>query len=671
MSVKAISGKIASRLSLTLAIIMILSVIAPIYAAGGAESAKSISISSFTDAAGSLYINAGKGEKIQAGAKGSIVQNGMKIADYEVVQVNWGISRIAISNLTAGSTICAGDSAPITSSPQIKKKSKPKWIWWALGIGLATYLLTRNHGGGSADTSGITLSAEKTTSYSDTNGDSSEVTITATVRNASGDLVTDGTRVDFSSTVGTLNHTTTVTSGGTATATLTGKTTDSNAVVKVTCNGSTATMTVSFGVSIELEASPSTIQTTNSGGSTTSSTITATCSDAQGNPATSGTVKFSTSVGTLSSNSVAISNGVASTTLTSSTTGSSTVTAIWASTSATKTVKVTAGPPYFITVASSNSSLSCSGNSSATITATVKDFGGNLVTDGTVVKFSVTADGSGGGNGTITSQSTTTNGVATASLATRDSSGTTSLPGTATIKAMVNSADQTGDVPKPTSDISNTTTVKFVSSEVGGVSLGVSKTNIRGLDVVGNTITLTAVVSDTGGNAIPDGTEVTFTSTDGVISNVTTTTGGTATATLTSNASGGDGNVTVTAKSGNESSSVSVIFSGAPSAANCSVEVSPNTLASSGGQAVITVTAKDVNGHAMVDGTEITAATSKGTLSSASAQTSDGVATFTLSTSADSVTPTQTGAGTVTVTIPAGGAGSSVTLTAGFTVVAP
>jgi adhesin/invasin len=295
-----------------------------------------------------------------------------------------------------------------------------------------------------------------------------------------------------------------------------------------------------------------------------------------------------------------------------------------------------------------------------------------MVTDGTVVKFSVTPDGNGGGNGTITTQTTTTNGVATASLATRDSDGTTSLPGTATIKATVNAADQTGDVPKPTSDISNTTTVKFVSSEVGTVSLGVSKTNIRGLDIVGNTTTLTAVVSDTEGNAIPDGTAVTFTATHGVISSITTTSGGTATATLTSNASGGDGNVTVTAKAGSVTSSpVIVIFSGAPAAANCSVGISPNTLASSGGQAIITVAAKDINNNPMVDGTEITATTSKGTLSSATAQTSDGVATFTLSTSADSVTPTEAGAGTVTITIPAGGAGSSVTLTAGFTVVTP
>ncbi|MEN6356263.1 MAG: invasin domain 3-containing protein [Armatimonadota bacterium] len=673
MSVKAITGKFASRLSLALVIVMVLSIITPIYATEGAKSTQSVAISSFTDTAGNLYINAGRGEGIHVGSKGSIVQNGMKVADYEVVQVNWGISRIAISNRAEGTTIRAGDEAPITSIPQVKKKSSKfkKWIWWALGIGLATYLLTRNHGGGSSDSgTGITLKAEKTTSYSDTNGDSSVVTITAAIRDANGDLVTDGTRVDFSSTVGTLNHTTTVTSGGIATATLTGKTTDNNAVVKVTCNGSTASTTVSFGVSIKLEVSPATIQITNGGGTATSSTIKATCSDAQGNAATSGTVKFTASVGTLSNDSVSISSGVATTTLTSTKAGSSTITATWSGTSATDTVKVTAGPPYSISLSSGSSSLSCDGNSNAAITATVKDSGGNLVTDGTVVNFSVATDSSGGVNGSITSQSETSNGIATASLVTKDSSGNKSTPGTATVTAAVASS-QSGDVPAPASGsgVSATTTVKFVSSEVGSVSVSADKTNIRGLDIVGNTTTLTAIVANTQGDAVPDGTAVTFTATHGMISNTTTTTNGKATATLTSNASGGDGNVTVTATAGSiTSSSVTVIFSGAPATANCSVEISPDTLASSGGQAVITVTAKDINGHAMVDGTEVTSATSKGTLLSSTAQTSDGMATFTLSTSTDSVTPTEAGAGTVTVTIPAGGAGSSVTLTASFEV---
>ncbi|MCE5322165.1 hypothetical protein LLG46_02490 [bacterium] len=671
MSLKAITGNFASRLSLTLVIVMISSITAPIYAAEGAKSTQSVAISSFTDTAGNLYINAGKGEGIQVGSKGCIVHNGTKVADYEVVQVNWGISRIVIANRAEGSVIQAGDEAPLTSMPQIKKKSsKLKWLWWVLGIGLATYLLTRSHGG--SDNSGITLEAEKTTSYSDTSGDSSVVTITATIRDSGGNLVADGTTVTFSTTAGTLNHTTTTTTGGVATATVTAKTTEENAVVKVKCNGSTKTITVSFGVSIDLEVSPSTIQVTNGGGSTTSSTITATCTDAEGSAATSGTVKFTASVGTLSDDSVSISNGVATTTLTSTKTGNSTITATWSGTSATETVKVTAGPPYSISLKSGSSSLSCDGNSSTTITATVKDSGGNTVTDGTVVTFSVIADTNGGGNGSITAQSQTTSGAATASLVTRDSSGNASKSGTATVKAMVTASSQTEDVPDPVSDISATTTVNFVPSEVGSVSVSASKTNVRGLDISGNTTTLTAIVSDTDGNAVPDGKYVTFTSTHGVISNATTTTNGIATATLTTDAYGGDGNVYVTATAGGVTSGqITVIFSGGPYAANCSAEISPTTLASSGGQAVITVTAKDINGNSMVDGTEITAATSKGTLLSSTAQTSDGTATFTLSTSVDSVSPTETGAGTVTITIPSGGAGSKVTLTVGFTVVTP
>jgi hypothetical protein len=663
---KLVTCNPAKKLAIILVSVMLLSTILPAY--GGVKfSNDSVCISSFTDSTGSLNINAGRGEGIKVGAKGVIIRDDKEIAKYTVEQVNWGFSKISIHDLVKGEVIHAGDRAPITDMGSGKSKSKSK-LWKTLGIAAlvtAAILLLRNHGSdSSSSSSSITLKAEKTTSSNET----STITITATVRDSNGDLVIDGTIVNFSTTAGTLNHTITTTTGGNATATLTGDIEDGSAVVTAKSSGQTATINVSFTASIDLSASPSTIQITNGGGSETQSTITATCKDAYGNLATSGTVEFSTSVGTITDEAT-ISNGVATATLTSSAAGTATVTAKWSSTTATTTVEITAGPPYTITL-SGASTLSCDGNSSASITATVKDIGGNSVTNGTVVDFSVTPDGSGGGNGTITAQATTSNGVATAYLYSKDSSGATSKSGTATVKAEVLVSNQPDSVPAPSSDLSNTTTVKFVSSEVGKINLGASIANIRGLDTVGNTTNLTAVVTDTDNNAVPDGTVVTFTATHGMISNVTTTTNGTATATLTSDAPGGDGIVDVTATAGGVSTTASglVIFSGAPSAANCSASISPDTLAKSGGQAVVTVNALDINSHPLVDGTVVTAATSKGTISPTSGETSGGIVTFTVATSIDSVSPTEPGAGAVTITIPSGNSSQPVTLTVSFTV---
>ena len=667
---KLVTLSLAKKLAIVLISIMLLTIILPAYAAVK-FSPDSVIISSFTDSTGSLNINAGKGEGVNVGAQGVILRGDKEIAKYTVEQVNWGFSRITISDLTKGEVIHAGDRAPITNMGSTPTKHKSNKLWKILGIAAvatAAILLLRNHSdGGSSSSSSISLAAEKTTSNNDDL--TSTITITATVRDTNGDLATDGTLVTFSTTAGTLNHTTTSTVGGNATATLTGDASDGSAVVTAKSLGKTSTINVSFVASIDLSASPTTIEVTNGGGSDTQSTITATCKDAYGNLATNGTVDFTSSIGTITS-SATINNGVATATLTSSASGTANITATWSETSASTSVKVTAGPPYTISL-SGSSTLSCDGNSYVTITATVKDVGGNSVTNGTIVDFSVTPDSNGGGNGTITAQAETTSGVATAYLYSRDSTGTTSKSGTATVNAEVIVSSQPDDVPAPSSDISNSKTVKFISSEVGKINIGASSTNIRGLDIVGNTTTLTAVVTDTDNNAVPDGTVVAFTATHGMISNVTTTSNGTATATLTSDAPGGDGIVDVTATAGDVSTTASglVIFSGGPDASNCTASISQNTLASSGGQATITVNAYDVNNHALVDGTTISASTSKGTITPTSGETSGGLVTFTLATSIDSVSPTETGTGTVTITIPSGNSSQPVTLTVSFEVI--
>lgn len=76
----------------------------------------------------------------------------------------------------------------------------------------------------------------------------------------------------------------------------------------------------------------------------------------------------------------------------------------------------------------------------------------------------------------------------------------------------------------------------------------------------GRTSTITATVKDAAGSPVPDGTAVSFSTTYGTISEITTTTNGIATATLTFVAT--DTTSTVTATCGSVSATVVVIFTG-------------------------------------------------------------------------------------------------------------
>lgn len=797
----SVTARFSRGLSVLLTAALLVSTIGPVHAANNSK-LESATISSFTDVIGSTYITAGKGEGVNIGAEGAVLRDGKEIAKYKVVQVNWGISRIDLYDVQEGYTVRPGDRAPILTNPS--SGGSKSTVLKALGIVAAAALIAvlvkgggGGGGGGGASAGTIALTTTKASSVNADGDITCNVTITARITKSNGDAIADGTPVTFATTAGSLNVTQAVTYAGAATAVLTynSATDPDSATVTVKCAGKSAKVTVSFTSSIRLDADPTTIQILGSGGATTQSTITATCTDVLGNPATTGIVHFSSSFGTITPDSAPIDpSGKATAIFTSNRAGKASITATWSSSQANTIITVTAGPPFLLTVSSDHNSIAADGTSSARITATVKDAGGNnatdgtvvnftvipdgsgggngtitaqavtsngtataylvskdgagakslpgtatvkaqvlaasqpgtvpppavdleatttvqftpppgppfmltvtanpnsipcdgessstvtatvrdssgkLVTDGTVVNFSVTPDGSGGGNGTITAQAVTSNGVATAQLLTRDAGGAKSIPGTATVKAQVRAANQPAGIPAPATDLEATTTVQFLPVDVGSVTLSATRTNIRGLDVTGNTTTITAHVYATNGTPIRDGTDVTFATTAGWLSSSqVSTSGGVATVTLTSNAPGGNGNVVVTATAGGVTSApLTIIFSGGPFAANCSYDINPSSLAKSGDSAIITITAKDVNGHPLVPGTSISAVTNKGTVSPASAQTNDeGVAIFILSTSSDAANPTAPGAGTVTVTIPSGGVGSNVVLQVPFTV---
>jgi predicted extracellular nuclease len=157
---------------------------------------------------------------------------------------------------------------------------------------------------------------------------------------------------------------------------------------------------------------------------------------------------------------------------------------------------------------------------------------------------------------------------------------------------------------------------------------------------VGNLSTITATVTDSSNNPVPDGTVVSFTTSLGSISPAfATTVNGVATATLSSTVAGV---ATVTATVGSLSATAQVTFT--PDVpANVALVAVPSTLPVDN-LSTLTATVTDQYGNVVADGTLVSFTTSLGNVSPASATTVNGVATATLSS-------TVAGVATVTATV--------------------
>jgi adhesin/invasin len=171
---------------------------------------------------------------------------------------------------------------------------------------------------------------------------------------------------------------------------------------------------------------------------------------------------------------------------------------------------------------------------------------------------------------------------------------------------------------------------------------------------VGNLSTITATVTDSSNNPVPDGTVVSFTTSLGSISPAfATTVNGVATATLSSTVAGV---ATVTATVGSLSATAQVTFT--PDVpANVALVAVPSTLLV-GNSSTLTATVTDQFGNVVADGTLVSFTTSLGNVSPVTATTVNGVATATLSS-------TVAGVATVTATV------GSLSATAQVTFVVP
>ena len=469
----------------------------------------------------------------------------------------------------------------------------------------------------------------------------SESTIRATVTDAAGNAVADGEVISFSlSTItGSLSAPTATTEGGIATVTYTAATTSgTETVTAVSTNGTTATVDITL-----IEATIGSVSVSAGteyiiANETSQSLIMATVLDTLGNPVVDGTtVTFTTTAGTFDDPDDPLiptiktedtTNGVANVYLISAANvGVATVTATVGGVADTTEVYFIAGAVDAISLVAVPNNLTADGASESTIRATVTDADGNAVADGEVISFSLIP----GSTGSLSAPTAMTEGgVATV---------TYTVPltaGTETVTAV------------STNGTTDTVDITLIGATIGSVSVNAGTDEIV---ADGSSWSLiTATVLDTLGNPVADGTTVTFTTTAGTLSNITTTSLGVAYAELTSATNVGVAKVTATAGGVADSAGVSFI---AGAVGNIDLFASPNNLTADGSsESTIRATVTDASGNAVADGEVISfsVTTGTGTLNVPTASTEGGVATVTYTTSLTAGTETVTAVSTNGVT---------------------
>lgn len=405
----------------------------------------------------------------------------------------------------------------------------------------------------------------------------SSTSITAVLTDSSGAAVNENTSVTFKTDLGTFNNGKTTISAatpstsGTVTISFVAGTTAGTAHITATSND------VSQQVSIQIvKPSPSLVTLSTSTDSVVAdgvanATLTATVTDSSDNRVPNVTVTFQTTIGDLDGSkpgpqttlTVQTSdNGEAVAHISSTNLGVATVTATVEGASGQTTITFVPGPLAKIIVSASPNNLAADGTSTSTITATATDALGNLVSDGWVINFTPSANLSA-------ASVPTTNGTASVIYT------ATTTPGSVTITA---SSD---DYPS----ISAPVTITLVDVSVSSISVKAGASSITADGTSHTSITATAVGSN---GTIPDGTEVSFTTTagdldsntPGIQSTITApTTGGIAHVNLTSPTSLGSATITATLAGVSNTTSVSFV-AGAPD--NITLSPQPGNLTADG-----------------------------------------------------------------------------------------
>ncbi|PIU68733.1 MAG: hypothetical protein COS84_00635, partial [Armatimonadetes bacterium CG07_land_8_20_14_0_80_40_9] len=253
-------------------------------------------------------------------------------------------------------------------------------------------------------------------------------------------------------------------------------------------------------------------------------------------------------------------------------------------------IPTSAEPAVIITITANPQKIPANGTSTSTIQAVIRDQGTlAFVPDGTGVTFSTTA-------GTLSATSATTvNGIASVSLTSVDSTGEIK----ANVTARVGSYQ--GIVEVTFAGLVSAMTVSAVPSNVPADGI--------------TTAMITAEVKDATGVAVPDGTEINFSTTSGMITgSPAKTTNGIAGVTLS--ASSQPGTAAVTASYGGISSSTTVTFVALKVVL---VKAEPTIIAANGEDtSKITASIKQADGADVVNGTKVNFSTSQGTITASS-----------------------------------------------------
>lgn len=366
-------------------------------------------------------------------------------------------------------------------------------------------------------------------------------TLTATIADANGNAVGAGVPVAWSTTRGDLAAFSSVTnSSGQAIMTLSG-TAAGAAIITATAAAGADT------VGVILQADPTTARVLSVSASPVSvaangvdtSTLTATVVDANGNAMVAGvSVNWSTTLGSLSAaSSLTDSAGKASIAISSSAIGTATATASAVSGSANTGVQFVAdvASARVISLVASPASITADGAAASTLTATLQDASGNAIGAGVSVNWSTT-------RGDLAAASSTTNASGQAVM---------TLTGTQSGTASVTAAGPGGGASADVELLANPATARVVSVTASPSSITANGTAAS---------TLTATVQDANGNPLGAGISVSWTATDGTLSQSTSTTNAAGMSAVALVSSTTAGTVTVTAAAVAGSAGTTVVF---------------------------------------------------------------------------------------------------------------
>lgn len=455
-----------------------------------------------------------------------------------------------------------------------------------------------------------------------------QATVVATVRDQWGNLVSDGSVLQFNATLGSVWPVSGMTMNGQATTTFQAGTLAGDAWITATAGGGSGQTVIpvlpSVPATLDLVAFPASIPLTGT------ATIQASVMDAYANPMADGTqVSFNTTLGAVNPQSATTMDGVAaSTLLAGGEPGVATLTAQAGLASDSTQVKIGVGAPISISLSADPAQIPADGVSTSTITALVLDPFEEPITQTIPITFETTS-------GQVMPPVTwVVNGTAVTHL-----SGTQA--GAALITARAANA-------------SGGTTVLLVSGLPALLTMSVTPAQMP----VGGLAAVVVQVADAFGNAVADGTLVTFAPTIGSTApSVVGTTNGTAQMTLNAGWVAGDGLVTAVCGVAAGEAAVTVLPGGA---AAMTLTADPSEVQANGqDQSKITATVVDMHGNRVAGGTLVSFATTRGSVNPTVAETSGG--------EAHTVLTASTVAGVASVTGASAGASATVdvTMTAG------